>query len=454
MKPFDEATAPEAAGRTRTLLARFIESETSGSVALLAATLTALAWANSPWFGSYDALLHLRLGLSLGDRVFGLSLHHWVNDGLMALFFFVVGLEIKRELVLGQLSTVRGAALPVAAAVGGMVVPALVYAAVNVGGAGARGWGIPKATDIAFALGVLAILGRRAPLALRIFLTALAIADDLGAVAVISVYYTERIDPAALAAAGAAVGLLAGLGRLGVRSAVPYAALVACAWLATLASGVHATVAGIAVALLVPVRAAVHPRELATEFAEARRALGDPPPQGADSELDDAQLARLEALNDSIGRLRAPALVLEHALHPVTTWFVLPVFALFNAGVRLDGGLGAALGSPVAVGVVLGLLLGKVVGVTGASYLVLRLGWASLPDGVRLVHLAGAGLLAGIGFTMSIFVSGLAFGEGPEVVAAKVGILLASAAAAVAGLVLLRATLPKEAPRAAGAAAR
>jgi NhaA family Na+:H+ antiporter len=424
----------------RSLVARFIRSEAAGSVLLLAATLVALAVANSPWGEAYERLLHASIGLTVAGRTFALSLQHWVNDGLMAVFFFVVGLEIKRELVLGQLSTLRGAILPVAAAAGGMVVPALLFAALNAGGPGARAWGVPMATDIAFALGVLALLGRRVPLGLKVFLTALAIADDLGAVLVIALYYTARIDAAALAVAGALLAVLALVRRRRMPVAV-YGILGAGVWAATLASGVHATVAGILLALLVPVRSQISPDRFLSEVGEAIRDLEGAPLSRETLVLDAARLERLEALHEAAGRFRPPGIVLEHALHPVTTWFVLPAFALFNAGVRLEGGLREPLGTPVALGVVLGLFVGKLVGITGASWLVVRLRLADLPEGVRMAHLLGAATLGGIGFTMSIFVAGLALGEGALVTAAKAGILAASAISAAAGYVFLRLSL-------------
>jgi NhaA family Na+:H+ antiporter len=429
----------------RGVLARFIQSESAGSVVLLAATVAALAWANSPWAPSYDALLHLKLGVSLGERTFALTLHHWVNDGLMALFFFVVGLEVKRELVLGQLSTLRGAILPVAAAAGGMVVPALIFSALNGGGAGARGWGVPMATDIAFALGVLALLGRRVPLGLKVFLAAVAIADDIGAVLVISIYYTEKLHLGALAAAGGLLLALWLVGRTRIRSTGVYAVLVAGVWLATLASGVHATVAGIVIAFLVPVRSTISPEHFLEEVGSALRDLAARPLSRESLVHDAAGLERLESVHLHASALRPPALVFEQALHPVTTWFVLPVFALFNAGIALEGGVDAAIRSPVALGVLLGLLAGKVLGIVGASWLAIRLRLAALPEGVALAQIAGAGVLAGIGFTMSIFVASLAFADAALETAAKVGILGASALAGVAGYLALRALLP--APR-------
>jgi NhaA family Na+:H+ antiporter len=425
----------------RSLLARFIRSEASGSVVLLAATLVALAWANSPWSDVYEALLHAKVGLTLGGHAFALPLQLWVNDLLMAIFFFVVGLEIKRELVLGQLSTRRGATLPVAAALGGIVAPALLFTALNHGGPGAHAWGVPMATDIAFSLGVLALLGSRVPLGLKVFLTALAIADDIGAVLVISVYYTASLDLRALAAAGGLVVLL-GIARTirRVPTAV-YVVLGAGVWVATLASGVHATVAGIVLALLVPVRSRLAPEHFLTEVGEALRDLEGGELSHEALVLDSSRLARLESLHETAGRFRPPALVLEHALHPVTTWFVLPVFALFNAGVTLEGGIREALKTPIAAGVILGLLVGKTVGITAASWLVVRLGLAELPPGVGMREILGAAILGGIGFTMSIFVAGLALSDDSLVAAAKIGILVGSAASALVGWTVLRLTL-------------
>jgi len=428
------------------VLARFIRSESAGSVALLVATVVALAWANSRFAASYDALLHLKLGLSLGRHTFALSLHHWVNDGLMALFFFVVGLEIKREVVLGQLSTVAGAVLPVVAALGGILVPALIYALFNARGPGARGWGVPMATDIAFALGVLALLGRRVPLGLKVFLTALAIADDLGAVLVISIYYTERIHLWPLVGAALLLVALGLVGRTRLRFAGVYAVLVLGVWLATLASGVHATVAGILIAFLVPVRSDRSPERFLDEVGAALRDLSARPLSRESLVLDADQLESLEQVHLGASALRPPALVFEHALHPVTTWFVLPVFALVNAGIALEGGVGEAIRSKVALGVLLGLFVGKAVGIALAAWLVIRLRFSRLPDNVTLPLLFGAGILAGIGFTMSIFVAGLAFEEGALETTAKVGILAASLLSGVVGYLFLRAVLPAPQP--------
>ena len=425
----------------RGAFARFFRSEASGSVLLLAATLVALGWANSPWAELYDRLLHLELGVSQGGVTYALSLQHWVNDGLMALFFFVVGLEIKRELVVGHLSSLRGAVLPVAAALGGVVLPAGIYAALNAGGPSARGWGIPMATDIAFALGVLALLGSRVPAGLKVFLTALAIADDLAAVLVIALFYTEQIHLGPLLTAGGLYALLALASRLGVRSVPVYAVLACGVWIATLSSGVHATVAGVLVALVVPVRARIEPGEF---LSVVRGRLADLEASDLSRESmarDRRQLELIGDLHQTSGAFLPPALALETALHPVTAYLVLPLFALFNAGVKLEGSVGAALASPVSLGILLGLFVGKQVGITLASWLAVRLGTADLPEGVTLLEIYGASVLGGIGFTMSIFIGGLAFPDAGLLGAAKLGILAASALAGVAGYLLLRLVL-------------
>jgi NhaA family Na+:H+ antiporter len=434
--------SPAGGGGT---FATFFRSEAASSILLLAVTVSALAWANSPWSGAYDALLHAKLGVSWGGTTRALSLQHWVNDGLMALFFFVVGLEIKREVVVGQLSTIRSAALPVAAAAGGMLVPAILFAAVNAGGPGARGWGVPMAPDIAFALGVLALLGPRVPLGLKVFLTALAIADDLGAVLVISVFYTEQVRLGALLAAAGLLGLLHLAGRLGVRRVGAYAVLVVGAWAATLASGVHATVAGVLVALLLPVGARIGPDAFLAAVRGSLSELEQARLTRTSMVLDKAQMAILEELHRATGDFLPPALVLEHYLHPVAAYAVLPLFALFNAGVRIDGSLAAALAAPASLGILLGLLLGKQAGITLACWLAVRLGKAELPEGVTLAQIHGASVLAGIGFTMSIFVAELAFADAALLASAKIGVLAASLLAGVVGYLVLRLQLRRAA---------
>ena len=432
-----------AGGGTRGLFQRFFHSEASGSVLLLVFTVVALVWANSPRADLYERMLHARLGITVGGWSFSMSAAHWVNDGLMALFFFVVGLEIKRELSVGQLSTFRSALLPVAAALGGLAAPALIYAWFNAGGPGAAGWGVPMATDIAFALGVLALLGPRVPVGLKVFLTALAIADDLGAVLVIAVFYTAKVNLLALAAAFGLLALLYLATRLSVRRFGAYLLLAGGVWAAMLASGVHATVAGILVALTVPVRSGIEPGEFLAALRGRLDRLERAPLTRESTVRDPEQMQAVEEIGIATLDFLPNGFAIERYLHPFTAFFVLPVFALFNAGVRLDGHVGEALLQPVSLGIVLGLFLGKQVGITLVSWLAVRSGRADLPPGVTLAQIDGASILGGIGFTMSIFVAGLAFPEGPLLAAAKLGILAASAVSGVIGFVVLKLILAR-----------
>jgi len=442
MSFMSEPTGAPAPG-ARGVFQRFFHSEASGSILLLLATAVALAWANSPWAGLYQRMLHVKLGVTIGTWAFSMSAAHWVNDGLMALFFFVVGLEIKRELVVGQLSTFRSALLPVAAALGGLLVPALIYARLNAGGPGEAGWGIPMATDIAFALGVLALVGPRVPIGLKIFLTALAIADDLGAVLVIAVFYTEKVNLLALGAAGGSLALLYLATRLSVRRYGAYFLLAGGVWIAMLASGVHATVAGILVALTVPVRAGIEPGAFLSTLREKLEKFQRGTLTRESMVRDADQMAAIEELGIATLDFLPNGFAIERYLHPVTAYFVLPVFALFNAGVRLDGRIQEALLQPVSLGIVLGLFFGKQVGITLTSWIAVKTRQAELPPGVTLGQLYGASILGGIGFTMSIFVGGLAFPDGPLLSAAKLGILVASAVSGVIGFVVLKLVLAR-----------
>lgn len=423
------------------MLQEFFHSEASGSIVLMLSTLVALIWANSSYGESYFELCSTYVGVSFGDSVFKLSFQHWINDGLMVVFFFVIGLEVKRELVIGELSSLRKAALPVSAAIGGMLVPALVYVALNVGGEGINGWGVPMATDIAFALGILALLGSRAPLGLKVFLTALAIADDLGAILVIALFYTDSISlPALLLAAVFLFGIFVA-GRKRVRALWVYLLLALGVWAAVLASGVHATVAGIAVAMLIPVRSKIPPEEF---FERSRANLDSLAASGVTSDSMVSKKHEMAALDDmylAVEDMRPAGLALEHLLHPIQAYFILPLFALFNAGVKLDGEVLETAVNPLSLGVFLGLVVGKPVGVFLFSWLAVKSGRAALPEGTRWPHIVGAGLLAGVGFTMSIFVSGLAFSDETLVSWSKVAILIASLSAGLLGYLLLKLTL-------------
>ena len=418
---------------------RFLHHEAAGAVVLLAATAAAVAVANGPFAAAFDHFLHTGIGVSFGSLGFTQSVKHWVDDALMALFFFVVGLEIKRQVVVGELSTLRGALLPIVAAAGGMLAPAAVYLAFNVGGAGARGWGVPMATDIAFALGVIALLGRRVPAGLKVFLAALAIADDIGAVLVIAVFYTAQVHWPWLAFALVPLAALVAMNLARVEEPVAYLAAGAVLWFAFLSSGIHATIAGVIAAFTVPSVARIRPLEF-TEVCRSQLAqieVIDVP--GAHTLADDRQQERaLDVLRSALHSI-APLQRIEWALHPFTTFAVLPAFALANAGIPF-GGLDP--GSPVALGVFLGLVAGKPAGILLASWLAVRAGVADLPAGVGWRHVAGAGALAGIGFTMSIFVSNLAFGSAAAAAQAKAAIFGASIAAGLLGYAALRFWAP------------
>jgi NhaA family Na+:H+ antiporter len=428
---------------SRGVFQRFFHSEASGSVLLLLFTAVALAWANSPWADLYERMLHVKLGITLGGWAFSMSAAHWVNDGLMALFFFVVGLEIKRELLVGQLSTFRSALLPVAAALGGLAVPAGIYWWLNGSGPGAAGWGVPMATDIAFALGVLALVGPRVPVGLKVFLTALAIADDLGAVLVIAVFYTAHVNVLALGVMAGLLALLYLATRLSVRRYEVYVLLAVGVWAAMLASGVHATVAGILVALTVPVRAGLEPGEFLSAVRDRLARLEQRQLSRESMVRDAEQMEIVEELGIATLDFLPNGFALERYLHPFTAFVVLPLFALFNAGVRLDGRIQEALLQPVSLGIILGLFFGKQLGITLTSFLAVKTGQAELPPGVTMGQLYGASILGGIGFTMSIFVAGLAFPDGPLLSSAKLGILAASAVSGVIGFTVLKMVLAR-----------
>jgi NhaA family Na+:H+ antiporter len=376
--------------------AEFLEGEASSGILLMAAAVVALVWANLAG-DSYAKVWDTRLTIGLEPVMLSKPLLLWINDGLMAVFFLLVGLEIKREILRGELASPRRAVLPVVAAMGGMLAPAAIYAALNLGGPGAPGWGIPMATDIAFALGALALLGPRVAPSLRVFLTAVAIADDLGAVIVIAVFYTADLALTALLAAAIVVVALVALGRLGVRHAAPYVLLGLALWIAVLKSGVHATIAGVLLAFTIP------------------------------------------ASSGPDGRNAPPSLLqrLEHALEPWTAFAIMPIFALANAGVQVSGDLVSAVLDPVALGVVLGLVIGKQIGVAASCWLLVRFGLASLPSRATWRQLYGIALLCGIGFTMSLFIATLALGDAEQLTAAKVGILTGSVISGVAGYLVL-----------------
>ena len=424
------ADSPEADARridVRRLLTpfqTFFRSESAGGVILIAAAVVAFLWANSPFAPSYQALKEAPFGIGLGGWGLEKPLLLWVNDGLMALFFLLVGLEIKRELLVGELKEPRAAALPIAAAVGGMAVPAGIYVALNWGGEGMSGWAIPMATDIAFALGVMALLGKRVPLGLKVALTALAIVDDLGAVLVIALFYTANLKPGYLGLALALWVAALLYGRLGGRRLTVFAVLGIVLWYGMLKSGVHATVAGVLLAFTLPMSRRLEPGEVKRHLADLFR--------GGDFEEQEVELEHLE---DLVEGAQSPLHELEHSLLPWSAFFIMPVFALFNAGFRLSPE--ASFAAPVTLGAFLGLVLGKPLGVVLFSWLAVASGRAALPGGVGWTAVTGMGLLAGIGFTMSLFIAALGFPDPVLLDQAKLGVLSASVAAAVVGLVAL-----------------
>lgn len=412
-------------------LQAFLATEHAGGLLLLMAAAAALIWANSAP-AAYEGLWGTPVTLRAGAWSVSEDLRHWVNEGLMTLFFFVVGLEIKRELTTGELRDFRVAALPAVAAVGGMVVPALLYIAFNTDGPGSRGWGIPVATDIAFALGVLAIVGRRVPSGLKAFLLALAIVDDLGAIVLIAVFYSSDVSWVALGVAVALFGVLAMLHRLNVRWIAIYVVVGVGVWLATFLSGVHATIAGAFLGLLAPALPFQRPMAVSQEAHRvAEETMDDPDPPDADAHhwLRLAELSR-----DAVSQVAR----LEHALHPWTSYLIVPLFALANAGVNLRGtAITEVFDTNVAIGIVAGLVLGKPLGVCLATWISTRLGLTTLPPGVAWGQLLGVAVLAGIGFTVSLFISDLAIRDPQVREAAKIGILTASVMATLFGAVLL-----------------
>ena len=415
----------------------FFHTEAAGGVVLLVAAVAALVAANSPWAGWYHGVWDTRLVVGPDSHPLALTARMWVNDAVMALFFLLVGLEIKREILVGELSSLRQAALPFAAAVGGVVAPALVFLAVAPADMRA-GWAIPTATDIAFALGVLALVAPGAPTGLKVFLAALAIVDDMAAVLVIALFYTAEVHVGALMTAAAIVVGLIGLNRAGVRHLAPYLAAGLALWFFVHESGIHATIAGVVLALTIP----THTRINAADFSREARAHLDAFDRTETGDLlvitSKGQQEALHALDNASSAVSAPLLRLERALHGFSAFVVMPVFAFANAGVSLGGG---ELAWTTATAIGLGLAAGKPLGITLASWLACRSGVAALPAGVTWGMLHGVSWVAGIGFTMSLFIAGLAFGPSPAFDAAQVGIMGGSALAALVGAVLLRRTL-------------
>jgi len=414
---------------------RFFRTETLGGLVLLGFALAALAIANSPMSEAYNHLWEIPLTIGIAPHELSLSLHEWINDGLMAVFFLLVGLEIKRELLAGELSSPRQATLPIACAIGGMVVPALVYLIFNLRGPGSHGWGIPMATDIAFALGTLNLIAPRAPIGAKVLLTALAIVDDMGSVLVISVFYSETIVWSALGCAAVTVLVLIGFNLLGIRRLWPYILVGVVLWCFVHGSGVHATIAGVVLAFTIPARS----RTDALEFSSEARSLLDKFDRKETGDFviltSKGQQETVFALERASGSVTAPLLRLEHALHNFSAFVVMPLFAFANAGVKFDLSLQHA---EIGFGILAGLLFGKPLGIMLFALIAVKWGIAELPRAVNWRSLLGCACLAGIGFTMSLFIAMLAFEDMTLVYAAKRGIIAGSLLAGIAGAVLLR----------------
>lgn len=374
---------------------RFFKQEASSGIVLLTFAVMAMGLANSPWAAAYEEILHWKLSVGMGDFQLSMSLLHWINDGLMAVFFFVIGMEIKREFLFGELKSPSSTLLPIAAAVGGMVVPALLYTAFNIGKPTISGWGVSMATDIAFSLGVLAFAAPRAPRAVVVFLTALAIVDDLGGILVIALFYSSDLHGPSLLAGAAVLLALFWLSRRNVQSVLLYLIGGGLLWYAFLQGGIHPTIAGVL--------------------------LGFSIPAGTEETHGESLLRKL-----------------EHRLTPWSAFFVMPVFALSNAGIAIDGGSVGNLLTPVGLGIMAGLFLGKPLGIFLSVYGLIRLRVAALPAGVRTAHFLGAGMLGGIGFTMSLFIAALAFTDGQALMTAKTAIVAASVLSGLAGTAMFK----------------
>ncbi|CAA6820616.1 MAG: Na+/H+ antiporter NhaA type [uncultured Sulfurovum sp.] len=425
--------------RVSTPFEHFLHAQTTTGMVLMFMTILALILANSPFAESYMHFFHTYIDFNVGSWKLSHTIHHWINDGLMAIFFFIIGLEIKREILVGELSNVKAAVLPIIAAIGGMVVPALIYFSINSGGEGANGWGIPMATDIAFAISALVLLGNRVPRALVAFLVALAIVDDLGAVLVIAIFYTEQIQTLPLMLAGASFLIMLAFNRFGIHMILPYFIVGLFMWFFMLESGVHATIAGVIAAMAIPSK----PKRTPDSFAQdIRDKLDDfeKLPFKPDHTVDKEQKAILTNIQDRIDAVSTPSLRLEHSLHLPVALIVIPLFALANAGISIDfSSIGSTIMSPISIGIILGLILGKVLGIFGLAWIAVKLKIAQLPEGSSMSQIFGVAFLGAIGFTMSIFVADLAFINNPELIfQAKVGILAASLFAGLFGYFWLR----------------
>ena len=423
----------------------FIHRQTTSGILLMLCAVLAIYLANSPWSETYHHILATPLTIGIPGFQLSKTLHHWINDGLMAIFFFVIGLELKREILVGELANIKLAMLPIIAAVGGMLVPVLIYISFNQEGPALNGWGIPMATDIAFALGALALLGKRVPKNLLTFLIALAIVDDLGAVLVIALFYTETLNIFALTTAAITMILLISFNLGGIRRPMPYILLGTVLWIAMLQSGVHATLAGIFLAFTIPMRPKYDPGRFLLQINEMVEQIKRTYKRNENIVTNDELRSRVRALGEGVLLVQAPAQIMERKMHIPTAYFIIPVFSLANAGIPIDwASFGSVISHPVSIGITAGLVVGKLIGIAGFSWLAVKIGLTSLPNGLNFKHITGAALMGGIGFTMSIFIAELGFAHSAEdLLMAKTGILLASVLAGVSGFIWLFLTAEK-----------
>jgi NhaA family Na+:H+ antiporter len=419
-------------------LQRFINNSTTSGIVLFSSALLAIIISNSPWADQFHHFWGLHFTVGFDGHEITKSLHHWINDGLMAVFFFVVGLELKREIIAGELRDPKAAVLPIAAAIGGMICPAIIYFIFNPEGPTSPGWGIPMATDIAFALGVLFLLGDKVPLSLKIFLTALAIVDDIGAVLVIAFFYTSDINFISLGTGGIFMIVLIISNIIGIRNSVYYAIMgIGGLWLAFLMSGVHATIAAVLAAMTIPADVKISEIDYIKKMNVLIGKFNNALPND-NSTVTNTQLHIVEEIRKYSKEALTPLQRLEHAMHPFVAFVILPIFAFSNAGITFSGDILDQISSPVFSGVFYGLMVGKVLGVFGFVLILNKMGWVRLPEGLSILHLLGAGFLASIGFTMSIFIGGLAFTDELYIFQSKMGVLFASIIASIIGYQIIK----------------
>jgi len=425
--------------KVATPLEHFIHAQTTTGIILIFMTIVALILANSPLHQIYEEVFHLGISFNVGSWKLSHTIHHWINDGLMAIFFFMIGLEIKRNILVGELSNIRVAILPILGALGGMIIPAIIYITINHGLMSQNGWGIPMATDIAFAISALVLLGNRVSPSLVTFLIALAIVDDLGAVVVIALFYTEQIHLLPLMLAGGTFFVMVAFNRFGIHAVLPYFIIGMFLWFFMLESGVHATIAGVIAAMAIPSKPKFTPDDFTNHMRNSLDEY-DNYPVATDYSLHEKQKALLINMSEKINSIESPSARLEQVLHLPVSLLVIPLFALANAGISIDfSHIDEAIVEPISLGIIFGLVFGKVLGIAGVAYIATKIGLAQLPDNSNMSQVFGVSLLGGIGFTMSIFVAELAFyGNSEYIFEAKIGILTASLLSGMFGYVWLR----------------